>query len=143
MAIQNPDAFLIKMGDGASPVVYSNLCGLRTRSFTLGGDPIDVTTIDCDGSGANAWQQSAHGLRKVEVTGSGFFENKAQTTNFVNKKMTGDGIDDFQVIVPGLGTFEGRFMIGPLGLGADIDGGGVTQEISLSSTGTITFTAEA
>lgn len=143
MANQNPDDFLVQIGDGADPVGFDTLCGLRARQFTLGGEAIDVTTIRCEGGGGNAWQESAHGLRKVEVSGSGFFVSKAQTIGLVNKKMTEDGIEDFQVIVPGLGVFTGKFLIGPLGLAADIEGGGVTQEISLSSSGVVTFAPEA
>jgi predicted secreted protein len=143
MANQNPDLFLIQMGDSADPVVFGTLCGLRSRSFTLGGDAIDVTTIDCAGSTNNAWQESAHGLRTVELSGSGFFKDKAQTVSLVNKKMTGNGIEDFNVIVPGLGAFTGKFLIGSLGIAAEIGGGGVSQEISLSSSGPIVFVAES
>lgn len=143
MAKQNPDLFLVKMGDGADPVVYSTLCGLASRSLTIGGDPIDVTTISCTGSAGNAWQENAHGLRSMSVSGTGYFQDKDQAESLVNKKMTGDGLDDFQVIVPGLGTFEGKFMIGDIQLGAEIGGGAVSQDLSLTSNGSITFTVEA
>ena len=142
MAKQNPDLFLIKIGDGADPVVYGTLCGLASRSLTIDGDAVDVTTIDCSGGTGNAWQEMMHGLRKVEVSGSGYFDDKAQSTRMVTSKMTGTAIDDFQVIVPGLGTFEGQFLIGQLGLAAEIGGGAVSQEMTLSSTGVVTFTAE-
>ena len=142
MAKQNPDLMLIKMGDGADPVVYSTLCGLNSRTLNIGGDSIDVTTIDCSGAGGNAWQENAHGLRNISVSGSGYFESKTQVQSIINKKLTGDGNDDFQIIVPGLGTFEGNFLIGEVEIGSEINGGAVTQEFSLSSSGAVTFTVE-
>lgn len=142
MTLQNPDLFLIKQGDGADPVVYATLCGFASRNLTIGGDAIDVTTIDCEGSGGNAWMENAHGIRNVSFSGSGRFKSKSQTVSLITKKFTGDGIDDFQIIVPGLGTFEGKFLIGDLGLAAEVGGGAVSMEMALSSTGAVTFTAE-
>jgi predicted secreted protein len=142
MAKQNPDLMLLKIGDGADPVVYSILCGLNSRDLTLDGDTVDVTTIDCSGAGGKAWREMANGVAQVSFSGAGFFENKAQSTKLVNSKISGTGIDDFQLIVPGLGTFEGKFIIGSLGFAAAIGGGAVTQTIELASTGAITFTAE-
>jgi predicted secreted protein len=142
MAKQNPDLMLLKIGDGADPVVYSTLCGLNSRDLTLDGDTVDVTTIDCSGAGGKAWREMASGVAQISFSGAGFFENKAQSVRLVESKMTGTAIDDFQVIVPGLGTFEGQFIIGSLGIAASIGGGAVTQSLALSSTGTITFTAE-
>jgi predicted secreted protein len=143
MAKQNPDLFLIKIGDGADPVVYSNLCGLASRSLTVGGDAVDVTTIDCAANGTNAWADQAHGIRSMSVSGSGYFENKTQTASLIDNKLAGDGIDDFTVVVPGLGSFVGRFLIGELGIAAEVGGGAVSMDMSLSSTGTVVFTAEA
>jgi predicted secreted protein len=142
MAKQNPDLMLLKIGDGATPVAYSILCGLTTRNLTLDGDTVDVTTIDCEGAGGPAWQDMAQGVRKVAFSGSGFFESKAQSTRLVTAKLTGDGKDDFQVIVPGFGTFEGRFIIGALGISGEVGGGAVAQTLELASTGPITFTPE-
>jgi predicted secreted protein len=142
MAKQNPDQLLLKIGDGADPVVYSILCGLNTRDLQLDGDTIDVTTIPCDGLGSQVWREKMAGISQVSFSGKGYFESKAQSVKLVDLKMTGGSIDDFQVIVPNLGTFTGKFIIDSLGLGGEVGGGAVTQELSLSSTGRITFLAE-
>jgi len=143
MAKQNPDLLFIKIGDGADPVAYNTLCGLNSRSLTIGGEAIDVTTIDCSGGGGNTWQENVHGVRTMSVSGAGIFDSLAQVSAIVAKKFTGDGIEDFQVIVPGLGTFEGKFLIGDVEFGGEVNSGGVTQSFSLSSTGAVTFTAES
>lgn len=142
MAKQNPDLMFLKIGDDSDPIVYSTLCGLNSRTLTLDGDTIDVTTIDCEGSEAKAWRDMASGLSQMSFSGNGFFENKAQSTVLVTSKMTGTGIVPLQVIVPGLGDFTGSFIIDSLGFAGEINGGALTQDVSFSSTGTIVFTAE-
>lgn len=141
MAKQNPDLMLVKIGDGAATEVFSTLFGLNSRNMTIDGDTIDVTTIDATGSGGKLFQEMAAGMAKVSFSGSGFFEDKTQSTTLVNSKLTGTGINNYQIIVPGLGTFEGPFIIDSLGIAGEINGGAVTQDVSLSSAGTITFTA--
>ncbi|MGH1579078.1 phage tail tube protein [Planktotalea sp.] len=143
MAKQNPDLMLLKMGDGADPVGYSTLCGLNSRNLSLDGENVDVTTIPCDGAGGKVWREFAAGVAQVSFSGNGYFAEKAQSVRLVEAKMTGTSIDDFQVIVPGLGTFEGKFAIGTLSIAGEVSGGAVTQSLELASTGEITFTAES
>lgn len=143
MTKKNPDLMLIKAGDGADTVVYATLCGLNSRNLTLDGDNIDVTTIDCTGAGGKLFQEMIAGTAKVSFSGSGFFENKAQTSALITSKLEGTAINDYQIIVPGLGEFEGKFITGSLGVAAEINGGAVTMDMALDSTGPITFTAEA
>jgi TP901-1 family phage major tail protein len=142
MAKQNPDLLLLKMGDGADPEEFSILCGLNSRNLTLDGDTIDVTTIPCDGEESVAWREMLQGVRQISFSGSGYFQTKAQSVALVNSKMTGTGIMNFQVVVPGLGEFEGPFIIGSLGLAGEVGGGAVTQSLELSSAGKVEFTAE-
>jgi len=142
MAKQNPDLFLIKAGDGADPVVYSTMCGLNTRNLSLDGDTVDVTTIDCSGSGDKLFQEMMSGVGKVTFSGAGFFENKAQATALITSKLTGTAINDYQVIIPGLGTFESKFITENIGTEATVNGGAVTLEFGLTSTGPVAFTAE-
>lgn len=142
MAKQNPDLLLLKIGDDSDPIVYSTLCGLNSRNLTLDGDTVDVTTIDCTGAGAKAWREMANGVAQMTFSGSGFFESKAQSTVLVESKSTGTAIVPLQVIIPGLGTFEGQFIINSLGFAGEIGGGAVSQEVDFASSGAITFTAE-
>ena len=82
------------------------------------------------------------GTAKVSFSGSGFFENKAQAEALITSKLEGTGINDYQVIVPGLGTFTGQFITDSIGTAAEINGGAVTLEFALASTGTIAFAVE-
>lgn len=143
MAKQNPDLMLIKIGDGEETEAFSTLCGLNSRNLTIDGDTIDVTTIDCSGGGGKLWREMMAGIAQMSFSGSGFFESKAQSTILIESKISGTGVKNFQVIVPGLGEFEGPFIIDSLGIAGELNGGAVTQEFSLSSAGPIVFTAEA
>lgn len=143
MAKQNPDLMLLKIGDGAETEAFSTLCGLNSRNLTIDGETIDVTTIDCTGGGDKLFRQMVAGISQVSFSGSGFFESKAQSIVLVESKMTGTATANFQVIVPGLGIFQGPFIIDSIGIAGEINGGAVKQELALSSAGTITFTAES
>lgn len=142
MVKQNPDLMLLKLGNGADPEEFSTLCGLRSRNLTIDGETIDVTTIDCTGSGGKLFREMVAGVSQMSFSGAGFFDSKAQTVILVNSKLTGSATLNFQVTVPGLGMFQGPFIIGSLGVAGEINGGGVTQDLALSSSGTIVFTAE-
>lgn len=142
MPKQNPDLMFIKIGDGADPEVFVTLCGLNSRNMTIDGETIDVTTVDCTGSGDKLFRQMMAGTSAMSVSGSGFFESKTQSVILVNSKMTGTAVLNLQIIVPGLGTFEGPFIIDSLGIAGELNGGAVTQELSFSSADTISFTAE-
>ncbi|MCZ4351532.1 phage tail tube protein [Roseovarius aestuarii] len=142
MAKQNPDLMLIKIGDGEESESFSTLCGLNSRNLTLDGDNIDVTTIDCSGGGGKLFQEMVAGTAKVSFSGSGYFESKAQSTVLIDSKLSGTGINNYEIIVPGLGEFAGAFIIDSIGVSGEVNGGAITQEFALSSTGAITFTAE-
>lgn len=143
MAKQNPDLLFLKIGDGEASEAFDTLCGINSKNLTIDGETIDVTTVDCTGSGDKLFRQMVAGVSQVSFSGSGFFESKTQSVILVDLKLTGTATANFQVIVPGLGTFQGPFIIDSLGIAGDVNGGGVTQEVSLSSAGAIAFTAEA
>lgn len=142
MAKQNPDLMLLKIKNTTGEE-FSTLCGLNSRNLSLDGENVDVTTIDCSGEGGKLWREHMAGVSQVSFSGNGFFQDKAQSTRLVNSKLTGTSKEEFEVIVPGLGTFTGTFIIGTLGIAGEISGGGVTQSLELASSGAIVFAAEA
>ena len=54
--------------------------------------------------------------------------------------MQNDNQANFEIVVPDFGTYAGAFRIDTMEFGGETEGG-VTYSISLSSTGTVTFTA--
>ncbi len=58
MAIENGSAFLLKIGDGATPPAYRTVAGLRTTQLSVNGEAVNVTTKDSGG-----WRELLSGGR--------------------------------------------------------------------------------
>ena len=69
MAAQKGKLVLLKADlTGASPQVFTTLAGLRTTTWTIDGEDVDVTTKD-----DNGWQQrlAGAGVRSLSVSAGG------------------------------------------------------------------------
>lgn len=148
MAKKNGRQMLVKIGDGAATEVFNVLCGLTSKTLTLNNNAFDVTTSDCDNPTGQLWREVMTGTRSLSVSGNGYFEDSA-TEEQLRAVAFGTGIADtaeaianFEIIVPGLGTFSGAFHVDSLEYGGEQENG-VTYSLSLSSSGTPTFTAAA
>lgn len=140
MAKQLGRALLVKIGDGADPVVYSNLCGLNSKSLTINNSSIDVTTPDCTTPEGALYTETLAGLKNVSVSGDGFFEDSTAEARMNTVAMANDNSTDFEIVVPDFGTYAGTFRIASVEFGGETEGG-VTYSLSLESSGTVTFTA--
>lgn len=52
-------AGLVYLGDGASPEVFSKLCGFKSIGFAIEKDTGDTTVVDCDDPDAASWKDTA------------------------------------------------------------------------------------
>ena len=70
MTAQKGSAFLLKIGDGATPPVYQTVAGLRTTQMSINGDTVVVTHKQSGG-----WRDllSGAGTRSVSVSAAGIF----------------------------------------------------------------------
>lgn len=121
---------------GGSPQSYTTIAGLRTTTWTINGEDVDVTTKDDDG-----WQQrlSGAGVRSVNISASGIFQDSvveetvrgwafAQTINwFLLQFENGD-------------TLESQFQISNYERTGDHDGA-ETYSLTLNSHGTPSYVA--
>lgn len=135
-AAQRGDLMLLKHGNQGSPEVFASLPGLRTTSLTFNGSLIDITTAD----DTSKWRQALEGadIMSLAVSGAGVYKNDATMTLVRSRAMSGQHIDNWQVIIPGLGTFSGPFQITML----KVDGtfkGELVFDITLESAGDIAF----
>lgn len=148
MAKQKGRLLLIKIGDGAATEVFNTLCGLTTKTLTVNNNAYDVTTADCTTPGGQLWREVQTGMRMVEVSGNGYFEDSAAEEDLralafgTGASDTANAIGNFQIVVPDFGTFEGAFHVDSLEFGGEQENG-VTYSLSLSSSGAVTFTAAA
>ena len=70
MAVEKGSAFLLKVGDGGSPVAYATVAGMRTTQLSVNGEGVNVTSKDSGG-----WREllSGAGVRSVSVSAAGIF----------------------------------------------------------------------
>ena len=70
MTAEKGSAFLLKIGDGATPPVYATVAGLRTTQMSVNGEIVNITSKDSGG-----WREllSGAGTRSVSVSGNGIF----------------------------------------------------------------------
>ncbi|MDO3431190.1 phage tail tube protein [Rhizobium sp. CBN3] len=131
---------LIKIGDGADPEVFSNLCGLKTRSFNLSAGEVDTTIPDCANPGNVVQKTSRPGIANRTFTGSGAYVAGANMSAFMTHVINATAFNA-QVIVPGLGTFAGTWFVTDFTASGDVE---PNMEFSATFTAgdTLTFTPE-
>lgn len=132
MAAQKGKAVLIKM-DIAS--VFTTIGGLRSKSMTLSDGNSDVSDSDSE----FVEMLAGTGHKKLTLSGSGVYKDSACEAAVLTNKLN-RATPDFQFIVPGLGTFEGAFVIGDIQYTGEHEGE-LTYSFAFESTGEFTFTA--
>jgi len=142
MAKQKGRTLLVKIGDGAESEVFTTLCGLTTRSIGINNTEYDVTTADCTTPGGALWTEVQNGAKRVAISGTGLIEDETQEVRANTIAMSADAMVNMQIVVPSLGTFAGEFHMASLTYGGEMEGG-VTYDMSLNSSGEVTFTPEA
>lgn len=134
MAAQKGSALLMKIGDAASPEVFTTIGGMRSTSLTMNDEMVDVTNKDS----SNARTILAQGgVNSITVSGSGVFTDSASETT-LKGKFNVSALTNYQFIVPDFGTFTGTFMLTTLEYGGEYNGE-VTYSFTFESSGAITF----
>lgn len=133
MAAQKGREILIKMQISG---VYTTIAGMRQKSMRLSDGHSDVSDADSPGR----WREmlAGTGLFSMSISGSGPFKDAASEAQVVTNFLAG-ATPNFQFIVPGLGTFQGAFVITGLDFGGDHQGE-VSRSMAFESAGEITFT---
>lgn len=140
MAKQKGRLLLIKIGDGAGTEAFTPLCGLKSKTLTINNSEIDVTTADCTDPGGVMWTEVLGGVKRIAVSGNGYFKDEVNEIRMNTVAMSADATANFQIIVPAFGTFAGAFFVSSVEYGGEQEDG-VTYSLSLASTGPVTFTA--
>ena len=132
MAAEKGSAFLLKIGDGGSPVVYSTVAGLRTTQMTVNGEPVTITSKDSGG-----WRVllSGAGIRSVSVSGAGVFTGSEAETRIKNHAL-GGVIDSYELSFEGGERMHGDFLVARLDYSGDYNGER-SYTVSLESSGPV------
>jgi len=142
MAKKKGRLMLIKIGDGAQTEQFLTLCSLTSKSFNLNDTEMDVTTGDCDNPTGALWTEVLNGIKRASLSGNGLIEESTAEARLMAIKMSDEPFANTQVIVPGVGTFVGRFHYASVEFTGEQEGGqGIG--LTLNSSGAVTFTEEA
>jgi len=127
---------LIKMDvDGT----FTTLAGAKSAQLKLSDANANVSSADSPG----AWQEllMGAGMMALMVSGSGVIKSSAVEKRLLSNKLNRVA-PDFQMIVPGVGTFQGAFAIGDLQYDGNFDGE-ATYSFSFDSAEELAFTPAA
>ncbi|MGP1354758.1 MAG: phage tail tube protein [Parasphingopyxis sp.] len=118
MAAEKGSAFLLKVGDGGDPPVYSTVAGMRTTQLSINGEPVVVTNKDSGG-----WREllGGAGVRSVSVSGAGIFTGSVAETRLKNNALSGS-LDDYELSFESGERMQGSFLIARLDYAGDFNG---------------------
>ena len=132
MSAERGSAFLQKVGNGATPVVYQTVAGLRTTQLSVNGEMVAITSKDSGG-----WREllSGAGVRSVSVSGAGIFTGSAAEVRIKGNALSG-AIDDYRLTFESGETMTGRFLVTRLDYAGDFNGER-SYTLSLESSGPV------
>ncbi|WP_108811148.1 phage tail tube protein [Sphingorhabdus sp. Alg231-15] len=118
MAAEKGSAFLLRIGDGADPIGYSTIAGLRTTQLSVNGEPVTITNKDSGG-----WREllSGAGIRSVSVSGAGVFTGSDAELRMKNHALEGM-IDAYELSFEGGDSMRGNFLVTRLDYSGDYNG---------------------
>ena len=118
MTAEKGSAFLLKVGNGGSPPVFTTVAGMRTTQMSVNGEAVNVTSKDSGG-----WREllSGAGVRSVSVAASGIFTGSGPELR-VKVNALGGIIDDYELSFESGERLQGRFLITRLDYSGDYNG---------------------
>ena len=137
MAAQRGKDILLKIGDGAAPVVFTTVAGLRARTISLNARTVDATDADS----AGRWREllSGAGVKSAAVSGQGVFRD-ATSDAAIRESFFAQAARRWRLIVPDFGVLEGPFLVAALEYAGQHEGE-ASFAMSLASAGEISFEA--
>ena len=118
MTAQKGSAFLLKIGDGASPPAYRTVAGLRTTQMSINGDAIVVTHKESGG-----WREllSGAGVRSVSVSASGIFLG-SEAESAIRANALAGLVDAYELSFEDGEKLRGQFLVQRLDYSGDFNG---------------------
>ena len=118
MPAQKGSAFLLKIGNGAAPVVYATVAGLRTTQMSINGDAVVVTHKDSGG-----WRDilSGAGTRSVSVSAAGIFLGSTAEATVRTNALAGT-VNDYELSFEDGEKLRGKFLVQRLDYAGDFNG---------------------
>lgn len=116
---------------------FVSVCVTEARSLEINNEEIDVTKPDCADPGSKLVLALIYGLQRINLQLDGAFVSNAASKAMINDTVS-QIVTPYQVVVPGVGTFEADFLI------SLTFSGDKTNELQcqgrMSATGSVGFT---
>jgi TP901-1 family phage major tail protein len=118
MAAERGSAFLLKIGDAATPPNYSTVAGLKTTQLTVNGAAVEITN-----KGSGGWREllTGAGVRSVSVAASGIFTGSAAEIQVRSLALSGS-IASYQLTFESGEQMLGQFLVTRLEYAGDFNG---------------------
>jgi TP901-1 family phage major tail protein len=136
MTAQSGSDFLLKIGDGGSPEVFTTVGGFQSNAISLGEQIVETTNKSSPDRFREAMRA---GLKTVAISGNGIFTDSAAEES-VRANYFGSAVANWQIAIPDFGTIEGPFIVTQLAY-TGADNAAVTYSIALESAGSVSFAA--
>jgi TP901-1 family phage major tail protein len=132
MGVEKGSAFLLKVGDGGSPVAYATVAGMRTTQLSVNGEAVNVTSKDSGG-----WREllAGAGVRSVSVSAAGIFTGSDAEVRVRGHALSG-AIDEYELSFESGERMRGRFLVTRLDYAGDYNGER-NYALSLESSGQV------
>jgi TP901-1 family phage major tail protein len=132
MSVEKGSAFLLKVGNGDTPLTYTTIAGLRTTQLQVSGEAVNITN-----KGSGGWREllSGAGVRAVSVSAAGIFTGSAGEVKIRTHALAGV-IDDYELSFESGERMRGKFLVTRLEYAGDYNGER-NYTISLESSGAV------
>jgi TP901-1 family phage major tail protein len=121
MSQQNARELVIKRGNAASPESFTFVCGLRTRTFQMSNAQIDTTVPSCSNPANPIVATARPGRQTITFSGDGLFDSDEVGKAVADDARLQTTTRNYQVVVPGYGTFEGPFFVSDFQWNGDME----------------------
>ena len=102
----------IKVGDGASPEVFSHPCLINAeRGITFRSNASDIVVPDCTTPDDPAWRELVKDALSAGVTGAGVLDNVLATIQAYTDWWKGDTAKNVQVWLGTIGRWQAPFKL--------------------------------
>lgn len=135
MAATKGRDFLLKVGTSSGVT----LAAMTTTSFSISGEPIDVTTKDSTNRTRELLAGS--GTVTMSISASGILSGGAQFATLVTAVKAAT-LDEYTVVFDGGDSITGTFLVTSLEAAGEMNGA-QTYSVTLESSGDFTFAASA
>ena len=132
MPAEKGSAFLLKVSNGATPVAYQTIAGMRTTQLSISGETVVITH-----KGSGGWREllGGAGVRAVSVSAAGVFTGSAGEARIKANALAGT-LDDYELSFEGGDRMRGKFLVTRLDYAGDYNGER-SYTLSLASSGAV------